>query len=251
MLMRTSALGTGWCRGQQRRLQDAIVEAMQWQRLLAERPTMFEDGFFHSTRLWEYPWALEYVPPQGRILDIGSNAQWHVALLGLGHEVTAHYTTMDTGHVGMMNCWQQGWHNLGPCWARYPGRFQLVLGEPHELPLQAESFDTIYCLSVIEHVEPWKVGFWLDALWALLAPGGTLCMTIDWAMDYPPGKGLMPYVWNHDLRQLLEHPVVAGERTELPFAYPVAFGTDPDVTVMRWDPVGNLAVCGFAVRKPG
>jgi len=243
-IMRTGFTEEAWWQNQWAVMTAAITEAMDFQKQVAEMERFYEEGFFHPTRVWEYPWALEQCPPVGAILDVGSNPQWQVTLLGMGHEVMAHNTAIDTQQVGMVNCWARGWHSLKECYEKYENEASLVLGPLDRLPLIGKSFDTIYCLSTIEHVEPWNLDAWLEAMVGLLAPGGRLCLTVDYALDFKVGEGKQPFLWNHDLTVLqgmgltLEVGVL-----EMPLALP------DDAILTPWDPVGPFAVYGAVLRK--
>jgi SAM-dependent methyltransferase len=243
-----------WAPGYQR-LCGGLIEAMGWLPHLRRDATFFEDGFWHPTRLVEYPWTLHVRPPTGRVLDIGSNAQFHVALLGMGADVTAHYTTQDLDHLSLMNCFRQGWHTVEPAYTRYPRRINWVLGYPDRLPLAEGSFETIYCLSVIEHVERDRVAAWMDAMWRWLKPGGRLVFTADYLLDFALGDGLEGHFWNHDLGAHLRQWGATPDHCaadELPWAPGFTVPAWDDLLVVHAEPAGQpvrVGVYGFTVSK--
>jgi len=229
---------------------------MGWEKLFSAAPDLFE-GFFHMTRLWEYPWALHVAPPESPILDVGSNSQFHVALLGEGHVVTAHYTIQDINHVGLMNCWSRGYHSVEPAYKRAGDRITWLFGFLDRLPVV--KYQTIYCLSVIEHVPPEYVHCWMDGMWKRLMPGGKIVFTVDYFPAFGKNCGIKPYGWNHDLSRYATSTVDRFPAfvwdcicEEIPWHADYDSGVEKDEDLLRvpeFGPMGEVLVYGFTLEK--
>ncbi len=94
-----------------------------------------------------------------------------------------------------------------------PERIQDV-DEPYE------SFDRIFCLSVLEHVDPDEAGEMIESAARLLRPGGRMMLTVDLFLDLEPFGVLKRNHWgvNHDVRSLVERSgltLEAGDPKEL------------------------------------
>jgi hypothetical protein len=73
---------------------------------------------WHQTRVFEYPWAIQYTPPRGHILDVGHNLQFSVALLEAGHTVAMHTVQTDIPVFGRIFGWEDD-HTGGISAANY------------------------------------------------------------------------------------------------------------------------------------
>jgi SAM-dependent methyltransferase len=245
-----------WWRPNFTRLCNGLTEAMGWRKLVAHDSSFYTEGFWHPTRTLEYPWTLAFTPPKGRVLDIGTNPQFGLSLVGQGADVVLHHTSYDVDVLGLMYCWSRGWHSIEPAIKRSPARCRIVVGFLEDLPFPEGAFDTIYCVSTLEHVPPDSVRRWLEQMALLLAPGGRIAFTVDYLADYALGEGNMPHAWNHDFAPWLEKSglhLVAGRSSEIPWHRdydPKGLAGDEDVIVLNWEGTGRLAVYGFAVSKP-
>lgn len=248
MWMRHSFAESSWWKAQMTRLNEDMQFALSYE---SQEPIM--KSFWHVTRVLEYPWALQFSHPSGLVLDVGSNAQFHVALARRGIQVIAHYTPEDYDQIGMMNCMGQGWEPLAPIYRKIGQNVPWIVGLPGAIPLLPNSFDTIYCLSVLEHVEPDNVETWLKWMWSLLRPGGQLCLTVDFFVDVDKGHGSVGH-WNHDLRFPLfpDSQLELGVLSEIPWSEHfdgLRLHNDSDIHMTQWPDFGKLAVFGLILRK--
>ena len=165
---------------------------------------------WHVTRFFEFPWCLEFCPPKGKILDVGSTPQWHIPLLSMGHSVTVMLTcTADAGDLqnfGRMNPWEEdGGVPLWKTYCKYEHQITWMIGYFEDLHFLApESFDTIYSISVTEHVLPEQLDGYMEGIWKALKPGGRLCMTCDWWPQWAVSDGMEGLVMNYDLMPWLK-----------------------------------------------
>lgn len=184
---------------------------------------------WHPTRALEYPWALQVAPPVGDILDIGSDLKWLMALSAANKDadIIGHRTwydldmlTRSTMHNHIIDC--------APWLKTHASRVGFVYGMPWHIK---GTYDTVYCISTIEHVDPADWRRWLDAIVRCVAPGGKLCLTVDRMIDKPDNAGHTG-MWNH--------PV--GEYFGKPLPPP-----DNDALVLEFQDHGRLAVYGMVV----
>ncbi len=97
-----------------------------------------ELSYLHPSKRWEYPWAMDRarLAPNSEVLDAGCGASiFPVYLAKLGHRVTA----LDLNIPHGLN----QTHDVDVNYCK---------GELTELPFDDESFDAIFCISVIEHL---------------------------------------------------------------------------------------------------
>ena len=143
--------------------------------VMAATRELWEDGFKHTgdrldnwSRRWEYPycwWNLLDRPP-GRVLDAGCGINFFPFFFDHGGwEVSAIDVNAD----------------LGPLYSRANAALGTSVDfrcAPIEaLPFADESFDALYCVSVLEHA-PQRVRA-MDEFARVLAPGGRLVITWD------------------------------------------------------------------------
>jgi Methyltransferase domain len=163
------------------------------------------------TRLYEYPWAFltAELSPGMRVLDIGggiSGLQFVLAREGCV------VTNVDPTARADYNSWSDpGFVNLSPeQHARVNGVFgtdvRLVADRIQDAGLEPGSFDRVFCLSVLEHVEPGEAGEMMSCLAGLLRPGGRALLTVDLFLDLRPFGVLTHNRWgiNQDVRALVE-----------------------------------------------
>lgn len=251
MLMRNSMRGEVWFLPRLTQMLDSLCDAIQITE--QERPGIREYlTRLHPTRLYEYPWVLEHCPPTGKVLDTGSNLQWGLALLGIGLDVCLHDLP---GSVATLNTVFWGDPNsptVEKAFKHYERKLCLLAGYLDKLPIQPETFDTVYCLSIVEHVEKQEdVDALMEGMWRVLKPGGRLCLTVDWYAQFGVGDGLSGYVLNHDLGPYFDR---WGVRDQIDAEVPWQPGFDRktfwdgDVVMTEW--MSKLCVYGVSVTKP-
>lgn len=207
---------------------------------------------WHPTRIFEYPWVLNTGLVQGAVLDIGSNLQFDVALLGLGvSPLTIHATIQDLPGLGTVFPWREN-HRGGiqplRCFERHRDLTMLYGYMDHLKFVQSNYFDTVMCLSVIEHLPADEVPVLMHNMQRVLKPGGNLIMTCDWLTDFPVGEGWPPLITNHDLGKYVPASI------EKDFEVPWGYGFDPlrwvdkDIVKSTWEGM-RLGVYGFHFQK--
>jgi SAM-dependent methyltransferase len=210
---------------------------------------------WHPTRVWEYPWSLERCPPAGHILDIGSDPKWYAGLIGMGHKVVSHHVYSNATDRGRIHAWENngtGGIPMNAFYEKYKHQATCLLGFLDDLTYVKDNyFDTIYCLSVIEHVPTEELMPLLDGMVRMLKPDGRLCITADWYPHYAVGEGKQGFVTNYDLSPLLDKLVPVTPMNEIPwqpdFKSSEVF-SDNDVLSMPWGE-DFLVVYGLALQK--
>ena len=157
-------------------------------------------GLGFDERCVEYPWALARIPPDpGRVLDAGSTLN-HAAVLDhpLWQDKVLHIVTLAPDGLAF---WERG--------------ISYLYEDLRDLPLQDNLYDTVVCLSTLEHVGLDNSGYTrqmahreqrprdallaVDELRRVLKPGGSLLLTI------PYGEPLrLPTQWVFDEGRLAE-----------------------------------------------
>lgn len=126
-------------------------------------------SYLHPSKRWEYPWALERarLAPGSHVLDAGCGASiFPVYLSELGHHVTG----VDRHPpAGLAAC-----HGVA---------IDYVRSDITALPFEDESFDAVFCISVIEHLGHDGVGVALQELRRVAKPGARLLITTDYYED--------------------------------------------------------------------
>lgn len=126
-------------------------------------------SYFHPSKRWEYPWALERarLPPGSSVLDAGCGASiFPVYLAELGHQVTG----VDLAVPSKLS-------------ALHGVRIDYVAAGLTHLPFADESFDAVFCISVIEHLGYGGIAQALAELRRVTRPGGRLMITTDYFED--------------------------------------------------------------------
>lgn len=204
----------------------------------------------HATRRFEYPWALYACPPTGKILDVGCNYQWGISLLGQGHGVCMHNLPREVESFDKVFGFEEDSPLVTNCFRHYERKLCLLAGFLDQLPIPAETFDTIYCISVVEHVPTHEVAPLMDSMWRLLKPGGKLCLTIDWLAQFSVNDGIEGHILNHDLSSYFAKWGVADQvGQEVPWQPEFNQDTFWDGDVYVHDCGGKLVVYGIAVKK--
>ena len=101
---------------------------------------------------------------------------------------------------------------------------QLVNTTLDRVGLAAESVDTIYSISTIEHIPEAELPGLAAEVRRILRPGGHVVLTIDLFLDLAPftARTRNRYGWNIDVKRLVDHldcDLVVGDEAEL-YGYP-------------------------------
>ncbi|MEU7834256.1 MULTISPECIES: class I SAM-dependent methyltransferase [unclassified Nonomuraea] len=213
------------------------------------------------TRIYEYPWAYltaELDSPK-RLLDIGGGASGFQFVAGMeGHDVV----NVDPTARSDYNDWSDPGYIL-----LTPNRHQvlnntfgtsvkLVAERIQDADLGVESFDRIFCLSVLEHLDAAETLEIIDHCVKLLRPGGMLLLTVDLFLDLKPFGVMTRNVWgiNQDVHALVERSgldLVAGDPRELlgfpEFDFERVVDLLPELLISKVYPVMTQTA---ALRKP-
>ncbi|MBD3240294.1 MAG: methyltransferase domain-containing protein [Chitinivibrionales bacterium] len=126
-------------------------------------------AYLHPSKRWEYPWALERAQlfPGARVLDAGCGSSiFPIYLAAQGYAVSA--TDINLPREPMRS---------GACAVHY------VEADLGALPVRAESFDAVFCVSVLEHLPRTAMLHALGELQRVLRPGGRCLVTTDFYED--------------------------------------------------------------------
>ena len=274
MLLRKSAYEDEDVRGYIQGMTSDLIQGTGLTSLAIQRQALNAGQFWHNTRLAEYPWVFNAVEPRGAILDIGTNPQATVHLLyrlakdGVAkpgfERLVSHHTHQDTRVLGVVPVGPFGWNSMDPVYKLHAKHHQIVFGYPNDLPLQPESFDMIYNVSVMEHVPSPHAKEWAFGIWRFLKPGGCIVMTCDHLVEHPAGYRYE----GHECTHIENHPwwdwiqewgatIEAAEPADLPWhpEFDESIWMDPDVWKEPY-PVAEgvqaplYGVYGLVLRKP-
>lgn len=154
-------------------------------------------SYLHPSKRWEYPWALSQAElDEGSfVLDAGCGASiFPVYLAKLGHRVAGLDLEVPRGLDHM--------HDV---------EVDYCQGELTELPFENESFDRIFCISVIEHLGHEGAPAALEEMRRVLKPNGRLLITTDFYEDaeaeiyYEKDGDRFPVNWGFYDAEHLEH----------------------------------------------
>jgi SAM-dependent methyltransferase len=195
--------------------------------------------YYHSTRIWEYPWAWHVAPvrPGMRVLDVGGAlCGFSLTLARAGAEVVV----VDPDH---------DLQSPPPLFDRWTRAFGVTVrtfrGDAMEFPEPPGTFDVAYCLSVIEHVPTAELRKRLMmGVHRQLRRGGLFVLTIDvalWLHPFTREAGL-PELRNVSVAELMSYApfqLVFGKEAEL-IGMP---GFDP-TAILRRAEAGEFLVDG-------
>lgn len=153
------------------------AEAM---RLLRGHKHTILDSTGHWSRCFEYPWAIinGELETHHRVLDAGGSLSLfqHVAARLCRELVNLDKDDQALGSLNFVNRKYGSGVNILP-----------VFGDITNLPFPDDSFDRVFCLSVLEDVKEWSRAF--DELYRVVVLGGQLVVTIDVAMPFQSASG--------------------------------------------------------------
>lgn len=179
------------------------------------------------TRMFEYPWAFNTAElrPGMRVIDVGGwLSGFQVVLADAGCTVVnvdpsvPEDTRWTSTHA--VNQPQTAREQHAQFMSLFGGDVTLVEQRLQDAGLEAGTFDRIFAISVIEHVDQQEAGEMVDAMRRLLAPGGRAVLTIDLFFDLPPFGVLARNHWgtNIDVHALVKNSgmdLVYGDPAEL------------------------------------
>jgi 2-polyprenyl-3-methyl-5-hydroxy-6-metoxy-1,4-benzoquinol methylase len=181
------------------------------------------------TRVFEYPWAYFTARPESgmRVLDVGGGLAGFQFVLNMeGCQVTNadplaldddnQWTSEDTAHLSLLMT--EANHELVN--STFGTKVKLVTKKLQHCDFEDGSFDRIFCLSVLEHLHATEARTVAEHMARVLAPGGTLLLTVDLFFDVQPLGSLTRNVWggNLDIAALIDGlglEMVVGEPREL------------------------------------
>ncbi len=137
-----------------------------------------DDPLHQWSRQWEYPFVYSRVQqqaclkPQLRILDAGSGATFFPHFLNACfNNVNVHCCDYDKRLTSIFEQINAGKDKS----------VEFSTADLRELPYERESFDMVYCVSVLEHTRDYEKI--IDQFLKILKPGGTLVVTFDISLD--------------------------------------------------------------------
>ena len=137
----------------------------------------------HWSRQVEWPWCIEQADLQShhRCLDVGSG--WSVLKYAVAKR-SGDVVCLDNDPDSMQKA-TEATRRIGAANVSH------VEGDARSLPLPDETFDRVFCVSVLEHLPGDDVSKALSELIRVLKPGGVLLLTFDVVMIGPVCLGHM------------------------------------------------------------
>lgn len=141
-----------------------------------------QDALHQWSRQWEYPYVASAIPEKpAQILDAGSGFTFFTFYLAaLGHEVYA----VDCDPQ-LRKYYQTIWSNDNVSAkankASPEGNVTFDIQDLHSLSFKSNSFDIVYCVSVLEHLSEKETV--LREFARILRPGGLFVLTCDISLD--------------------------------------------------------------------
>lgn len=153
---------------------------------------------FYAARLWEYPFALSAaeLTPGMTVADVGCGMTPFTVYLQecAGCEVTG--VDPDRFEYGF-KC---GAFGVSQEFLTRTG-LRVLRGDMRALPLESDSQDRVFCLSVMEHVPPPVARLGMQEFARVLRPGGRAIVTLDLSMWLELNRPL-DLVWDSGLMLL-------------------------------------------------
>lgn len=150
------------------------LQRPSFRRILADMDRMVAAepiSYLHPGKRWEYPWALERAAAElvdgARVLDVGAgDSIFPVYLASRGFDVTAVDVAFD-----------------GSLATRHGVDVNYVRADMSRIPMPSESFDVVFCISVIEHLPDTAVPRALTEMRRVVRAAGALLLTTDYYED--------------------------------------------------------------------
>lgn len=140
------------------------------------------DPLHQWSRRWEYPYVASSIPKTpALVLDAGSGFTFFpFYVAGLGHQVYAvdHDPQLKKYYDALSSSY--GVSTKGNKTSA-KGKLDFSIQDLSSLSFQANNFDLIYCVSVLEHLSGKEAV--LNEFARILKPGGTLILTCDISLD--------------------------------------------------------------------
>jgi len=131
---------------------------------------------FYASRLWEYPYAIlsAELQPGMKVADIGCGMTGFTPYLKDVAGCDATGVDPDLFEEGI----KFGGHGVNQTFLRSTG-LKVLRGGMEALPLEDESQDRVFCISVIEHVPHTIARRGMQEMARVLKPGGRAVVTMD------------------------------------------------------------------------
>jgi SAM-dependent methyltransferase len=180
-----------------------LQQQPRWFRplLIRSRRLQGMTGYNHWSRRWEYPWAIlaaEFGDRTGRTLDVGGGGSpFSRYLARAGHDSHVADPSLDRGSSFVYDADKSMTQNLRSVAKRVLFRIAGInslwgLPQHHgesavhyaaspadDLSYHDEHFDTVFCLSVMEHIPTALWDACMREFGRVLRPGGRLILTLD------------------------------------------------------------------------
>ena len=168
---------------------DVNAERYPWSQGLLNTPA------FYASRLWEYPFSIisADLKPAMKAADIGCGMTAFTVYLKevAGCDVIgADPDLFDSGTKYKA-------HGVSREFVERTG-LKIVHGDMDELPLETDSQDRVFCISVMEHVPPDVRRRGMQEIARVLKPGGRAVLTVDMSMWFELNRPL-DLVWDSGL----------------------------------------------------
>lgn len=160
----------------------------------------------NTTREFEYPWAFHATPlSRGMsVLEIGGGlGGFQFALSRAGCRVVNVDPGLQAEGLGW-KCDVATIQALNRCFATSVQLFQTTM---EKAGLQADSFDRIFSISVIEHLAPEELAGVMKEAHRVLRPGGSFVLTVDLSLNLSPftSRSTNQFGRNVNLKELVSN----------------------------------------------
>ncbi|MEV6846617.1 class I SAM-dependent methyltransferase [Actinoplanes sp. NPDC051411] len=206
------------------------------------------------TRIYEYPWAFHIAElrPGMRVIDVGGwLSGFQVTLSDAGCEVynvdpsVPEDSRWTTTHRPNQSNTARDLHQRFLSF--FDSRVTLIEKRLQEADLEPESFDRLFAISVIEHVDQQEAGDMVAAMRKLLKPGGRAVLSIDLFFDLPPFGVLERNYWGTNINV---YSLVKNSGMELVHGDPAELYGFPEFDADRIAAKANQNVYNLSVLYP-